>query len=152
MRETLPNCKLFISTPKLQIDHDKASLTVSILAKNIMQLKFDVADNNNVNGRYLETKGLHPNLQGISSRSFGYELFRCYKKIARRMLRDQQFLHCWVGISFNADPYSWEASFKTNRKYWNRKEFQKDMFTRNIITHKNKVVLWLSNLCNFSEK
>ena len=67
MRETLPNCKLFISTPKLQIDHDKASLTVSISAKNIMQLKIDVADNNNVNARHLETKGLHPNLQGISS-------------------------------------------------------------------------------------
>ena len=32
-----------------------------------MQLKIDVADNNNVNARHLETKGLHPNLQGISS-------------------------------------------------------------------------------------
>ena len=32
-----------------------------------MQLKIDVADNSNVNARHLETKGLHPNLQGISS-------------------------------------------------------------------------------------
>lgn len=44
--------KYSLSIPRLRTDHVKTSLTVSKLAKNIMQLKLDVADDN-INSRNL---------------------------------------------------------------------------------------------------
>lgn len=44
--------KYSLSIPRLRTDHVKTSLTVSKLAKNIMQLKLDVADDN-INSRHL---------------------------------------------------------------------------------------------------
>lgn len=51
IRENLPNCQVFICASTLRTDHGKASLTMSNLAKNILQLKLDVVDNyNRTNG------------------------------------------------------------------------------------------------------
>ena len=44
--------KYSLSIPRLRTDHVKTSLTVSKLAKNIMQLKLDIADDN-INSRHL---------------------------------------------------------------------------------------------------
>ena len=50
----------------MKIDHGKATLTVNKLAKNILQLKLDIVDDDNINGRRFRTNGLHVNLQGSS--------------------------------------------------------------------------------------
>lgn len=56
----------------MKTDHGKATLTVNKLAKNILQLKLDIVDDDNINGRHFRTNGLHVNLQGTSRLSMNF--------------------------------------------------------------------------------
>ena len=62
VRENLPNSKIIVSSPKLPVDNDTLFLMLKYLAKNIMELKINVANNNNINCTHLATKGFHLNL------------------------------------------------------------------------------------------
>ena len=55
---------MFISTPTLRTDDDKAQITVRQLTKHLLQLKIDTINNNNINFRHLGGKGLHLNQLG----------------------------------------------------------------------------------------
>ena len=61
VKDSLPTCKVFISTPTLRTDCGKAQITVSQLTKHLLQLKIDTVNNNNINIRHLGSKGLHLN-------------------------------------------------------------------------------------------
>ena len=62
VKDSLPRCKVFISTPTLRTDDGKTQLTVSQLTKHLLQLKGDTVNNNNI--RHLGGKGLHLNQPG----------------------------------------------------------------------------------------
>ena len=64
VKDSLPTCKVFISTPTLRTDDGKAQITVSQLTKHLLQLKIDTVNNNNINIRHLGSKGLHLNQSG----------------------------------------------------------------------------------------
>ena len=67
VKDSLPTCKVFISTPTLRTDDGKAQITVSQLTKHLLQLKVDTVNNNNINIRHLGGKGLHLNhLKGLN--------------------------------------------------------------------------------------
>ena len=59
--DSFSTCGVFISTPTLRIDDGKAQITVSQLTKHLWQLKIATINNNNINVRHLEGKGLHLN-------------------------------------------------------------------------------------------
>ena len=61
VKDSLPKCKVFTSTPTLRTDDGKAQITVSQLTKHILQLKIDTVNNININIRHLGGKGLHLN-------------------------------------------------------------------------------------------
>ena len=61
VRDSLPTCRVFISTPTLRTDDGKAQITVRQLTKHLLQLKIDTISNNNINVRHLGGKGLHLN-------------------------------------------------------------------------------------------
>ena len=61
VRDSLPTCRVFISTPTLRTDDGKAQITVRQLTKHLLQLKIDTINNNNINVRHLGGKGLHLN-------------------------------------------------------------------------------------------
>ena len=60
VKDSLPTCKVFVSTPTLRTDHGKAQITVSLFTKHLLQLKIDKI-NNNINVRHRGGKGLHFN-------------------------------------------------------------------------------------------
>ena len=65
VRDSLPTCGVFISTPTLRTDDDdKAQITVRQLTKHLLQPKIDTINNNNINFRHLGGKGLHLNQLG----------------------------------------------------------------------------------------
>ena len=64
VKDSLPTCGVFISTPTLRIDDDKAQITVSQLTKHLLQLKINTIINNNINVRQLGSKGLPLNQSG----------------------------------------------------------------------------------------
>ena len=64
VKDSLPTCKVIISTPTLRTDDGKAQITVSHLTKYVLQLKIDTVNNNNINIRHLGSKGLHLNQSG----------------------------------------------------------------------------------------
>ena len=64
VRDSLPTCRVFISTPTLRTDDGKAQITVRQLTKHLLQLKIDTINNNNINVRHLGGKGLHLNQSG----------------------------------------------------------------------------------------
>ena len=72
VKDSLPTCKGFISTPTLRTDDSKAQITISQLTKHLFQLKIDTVNNNNINMRHLGGKGLHLNQSGskLLSKSF----------------------------------------------------------------------------------
>ena len=61
VRDSLPTCRVFISTPTLRTDDGKAQITVRQLTKHLLQLKIDTINNNNINVSHLGGKGLHLN-------------------------------------------------------------------------------------------
>ena len=61
VKDSLPTCKVFISTPTLCTDDGNAQITVSQLTKHLSELKIDTVNNNNINIRHLGGKGLHLN-------------------------------------------------------------------------------------------
>ena len=61
LKDSLPTCRVFISTPTLRTDDGKAQITVRQLTKHLLQLKIDTINNNNINVRHLGGKGLHLN-------------------------------------------------------------------------------------------
>lgn len=63
-KDSLPMCRVFISTPTLRIDDDEAQITVGQLTKHFLQLKVDMVNNNNLYVRHLRDKGLHLNQLG----------------------------------------------------------------------------------------
>ena len=76
MKHSLPTCKVFMSTPTLRTDDGKAQITVCKLTKHLLQLKIDTVNNNNINIRYLGSKGLHVNQSGskLLSKNFLNEI------------------------------------------------------------------------------
>ena len=64
VKDSLPTCRMFISTPTLRTDDSKAQITVRQLTKHLLQLKIDTINNNNINVRHLGGKGLHLNQSG----------------------------------------------------------------------------------------
>ena len=64
VRDSLPTCRVFISTPTLRTDDGKAQITVRQLTKHLLQLEIDTINNNNINVRHLGDKGLHLNQSG----------------------------------------------------------------------------------------
>ena len=64
VKDSLPTCKVFISTPTLRTDDGKAQITVSQLTKHLLPLKIETVNNNNINIRHLGSKGLHLNQVG----------------------------------------------------------------------------------------
>ena len=64
VKDSLPTCKVFTSTPTLRTDDGKAQITVSQLTKHLLQLKIDTVNNNNINTRHRGSKGLHLNQSG----------------------------------------------------------------------------------------
>ena len=57
VKDGLPTCRVFISTPTLRTDDGKTQITVRQLTKHLLQLKIEI--NNNINVRHLGGKGLH---------------------------------------------------------------------------------------------
>ena len=64
LKDRLPTCRAFLSTPTLRTDDGKAQITVTQLTKHILQLKIDTINNNNINVRRLVGKGLHLDQSG----------------------------------------------------------------------------------------
>ena len=56
-----PTCRVFVSTLTLRTDDDKAQITVSQITKHLLQLKFEMINNNDINVRHLGGKSLHLN-------------------------------------------------------------------------------------------
>ena len=61
VKDSLPACRVFISTPTLGIDHGKAQIMMSQLTKHHLQLKVDTVNNNNINIRHPGDNSLHLN-------------------------------------------------------------------------------------------
>ena len=71
VKDSLPTCRVFISTSTLRIDDGKARITVSLFTKHLLQLKIDTISNNNINVRHLRGKGLNFNqIQKLLSKIF----------------------------------------------------------------------------------
>ena len=67
VKDGLPSCEVFVSTPTLRTDDGKTQITVSQLTKHLLQLMIDTVNNNNnnnINIRHLGGKGLHLNQSG----------------------------------------------------------------------------------------
>ena len=64
VKDSLPTCKVIISTPTLRTDDGQAQITVSQLTKHLLQIKIDTVNNNNISIRHLGSKGLHLNQSG----------------------------------------------------------------------------------------
>ena len=64
MKDSLPTCRVFISTPTIRTVDGKTQLTVRQLTKHLLQLKIDKINNNNIIVRHLGGKGLHLNQSG----------------------------------------------------------------------------------------
>ena len=64
LKDRLPTCSAFLSTPTLRTDDGKAQIKVTQLTKHILQLKIDTINNNNINVRRLVGKGLHLDQSG----------------------------------------------------------------------------------------
>ena len=56
LKDSLPTCRVFISTPTLRTDDCKSQITLRQLTKNLLQLKIDTINNNNINVRHLGGK------------------------------------------------------------------------------------------------
>ena len=48
VKEKLPQCKVWLSTPTLRTDNGKASLTVCQLVNHLLTLNIDVIDSRNI--------------------------------------------------------------------------------------------------------
>ena len=57
-------CRDFTLTPTLGIDVGKSQIRVIQLSNDLLQLKIDTVNNNNINVRHLGGKGLHLNQSG----------------------------------------------------------------------------------------
>ena len=64
IQENLPDCKVFISTPTLRSDNEKATLAVNQLTNHLLQLNIDIVGNRNTISKHLSRKGLHLNESG----------------------------------------------------------------------------------------
>ena len=72
VKDSLSTRRVFISTPRLRTDDDKAQITVRQLTKYLLQLKIDTIINNNINVRHLGVKGLHLNQSGSNLLSLNF--------------------------------------------------------------------------------
>ena len=64
VKDSLPTCTVFTSTPMLRTDDVKAQIKVRQLTKHLLQLKIDTINNYNVNVKHLGAKDLHLNQSG----------------------------------------------------------------------------------------
>ena len=64
VKEKLPQCKVWLSTPSLRTDNGEATLTVSQLVNHLLNLNIAVICNRNIKNRHLSRKGLHLNDTG----------------------------------------------------------------------------------------
>ena len=60
----LPNCRVIISKPTVQIDHGKANLTLGNVNKHLEILNLECIENGNIIIHDLGWKGLHLNSKG----------------------------------------------------------------------------------------
>ena len=63
-QEKLPDCKVYILTPRLRSDNGKATLTVNQLTKHLLQLNINIVDIRNITSKHLSRKGSHLNKSG----------------------------------------------------------------------------------------
>ena len=64
VKDSLPICRVFISTPTLCTDNGKAQIVGRQLTKHLLQLKIDTINNKNIDVRHLGGEGLHFNQSG----------------------------------------------------------------------------------------
>ena len=64
IQEKLPDCKVYISTPKLHTENGKAMLTVNQLTNHLLQLNIAIVNNRSIISKHLSLKGLHLNESG----------------------------------------------------------------------------------------
>ena len=84
MRERLPDCKVFNSTPTLRSDNRKATITVNhhlTITNHLPQLDIDMVDNRNIISKHLSQKGLHLNESG--SRRLAINFLERIKKFSK---------------------------------------------------------------------
>ena len=96
VKDSLPTCKVFVSTPTLRTDHGKAQITVSLFTKHLLQLKIDKINNNNINVRHRGGKGLHFNqIQNfwVKFSEFNWKILKNWK--------DVQISRITVSLSLN---------------------------------------------------
>ena len=79
MKDSLPACRVFISTPTLRTDDVEAQITVGQLTKRLLQLKYDKIDNNKINVRHLGGNSFHLNQSGsdLLSKNFLSAIEKC---------------------------------------------------------------------------
>ena len=83
VKDSLPTCRVFISTPTLLTNDGKAHITVRQLTKHLFQPKIDTINNVNINVRQLESKGLQFNQSGsnLLSKNFVNPIEKFWKNI-----------------------------------------------------------------------
>ena len=64
VKEKLPQCKVWLSTPSLRTDNREATLTVSQLVNHLLNLNIAVICNRNIKNRHVSRKGLQLNDTG----------------------------------------------------------------------------------------
>ena len=64
VNEKLPQCKVWLLTPKLRTDDGRETLIVSQLVNRLLNLNIDVISNRNIKNTHLSRKSLHLNDSG----------------------------------------------------------------------------------------
>ena len=64
IQEKLPDCKVFVSTPKLHSYNRNATLNVNQLTNHQLQLTIDIVDNRNIIKKHFSRNGLYLNESG----------------------------------------------------------------------------------------
>ena len=110
VKDSLPSCRAFISTPTLRSDDGKAQITVSRFTKHLLQLKIGTTSNNNINVKHLRGKGLHFN----QIQNFWVKFSECSWKILKNW-KDVQTSRITVSLSLNIlSPESASSSRRSN--------------------------------------
>ena len=60
----LPNCRVIVSKPTVQIDHGKANLTLGNVNKHLETLNLEYIQNGNISVQHLGQIGMHLNSKG----------------------------------------------------------------------------------------
>ena len=64
IQERLPDCNVYILTPKLRSDNRKVTFTVNQLINHLLPINIDIVDNRNITSKHLSQNVLHLNESG----------------------------------------------------------------------------------------